>query len=155
MIPLNKRSASIKKYPVNILRLPAQMESLERFRSFILQKLELMGLRREIVLQIELVLEELLSNIIKYTYPHGTGEVEVGCSLERNKLCLSIRDWGTPFNPFEYETLDPTLDIMDRKIGGLGIYLVKNIVDEYNYQRQGESNFLRVYFTVKPTINNH
>jgi anti-sigma regulatory factor (Ser/Thr protein kinase) len=79
---------------MNRLRLPATMESLEGFRSFLGQELEHLDVAPARRLEIELVLEELLTNIIRYAYPPGQGEVEVGYSMEHpHRLCLFLMDW--------------------------------------------------------------
>ena len=89
------------------MRLPAKLESLETFRSFVLQTIKDWNITPEIVPKIELVLEEVLTNIINYAYPTGEGDVEVKCTLlNKDKLCFVIRDWGNPFNPLKENSPD-------------------------------------------------
>jgi serine/threonine-protein kinase RsbW len=129
------------------LRLPATMESLEVFRLFVLGKLRQLNIVQELVFKVELVLEEVLTNVIHYAYPEGAGDVEVGCAIEGDeKFCFCVTDWGIPFNPLERP--DPELgeDISDRQVGGLGIYLVRHLVDQLHYHRQEGGNTLTFCF---------
>jgi len=127
------------------LRLPAKLESLETVRSFVLQTIKDWNITQEIVSKIELVLEEVLTNIINYAYPTGEGDVEVQCTLmNKDKLCFVIQDWGNPFNPLTENSPDLSTDLFERKIGGLGIFLVRKMVDELDYQREEGKNILKL-----------
>jgi len=88
-----------------------------------------------------IVLDELLNNVISYAY-HGEKEkeIEVGFELSSNRLVLTIKDSGVPFNPFTLESPDISESIEEREIGGLGIHMVRNMMDEYSYQRQINKN---------------
>ena len=98
------------------------------------------------IYQVNLALEEIFANIARYAYPSQEGMVYVSYEVnkEENKLKVIIRDQGIEFNPLEKE--DPDLDssVKERKIGGLGIYIVKNIVDNVEYQRINNENILRL-----------
>ena len=134
---------------MNRLRLPAVMESLEAFRSFLSPELAQLGLPRERRLEIELVMEELLTNIIHYAYPRGPGDVEVSYFLEDQlRFCLSLRDWGRGFNLLEKgpPDLDPDLD--RRPIGGLGVYLTRQLADEIDYQHEAGANRVTLCFNL-------
>jgi len=113
------------------LRLPAKLESLETFRSFVLQTIKDWHITQEMVSRIELVLEEVLTNIINYAYPTQEGDVEVKCTrLNKDKLCFVIQDWGHPFNPLTENSPNLSGDLFERRIGGLGIFLIRKMVDE-------------------------
>ncbi len=136
---------------MNRLRLPAAMESLEGFRTFLGQELEQLGLPRERRGEIELVLEELLTNIIRYAYPRGPGEVEVSYFLEDHlRFCLSLKDWGRSFNPLEAgpPNLDPDLD--QRPLGGLGVYLAGQLADHIAYHYEAGANQVTLCFDLTP-----
>jgi serine/threonine-protein kinase RsbW len=129
------------------IRLPAKTESLERLRAFVLDWVNQCGISAQTRLEVDLVLEELLTNVINYAYPDESGDVEVGYAMEGPKrLCLTVKDWGKPFNPLA--CAEPALyaDVEDRKVGGLGIYLVRHIADRICYRRLGDSNVLEVSF---------
>lgn len=93
--------------------------------------------------ELELILEEVLVNIIRYAYQASAGEIEIACApAGEDGLRISVMDTGVPFNPLEKS--DPDLDaaIEDRPIGGLGIYLVRQLANEVLYRRDGEKNVL-------------
>ena len=127
--------------------MPATMESLEIFRLFVLGKLRQLNMVQELVFKVELVLEEVLTNVIHYAYPEEAGEVEVGCTIEGNeKFCFCVIDWGIPFNPLERPDPELSEDLSARHVGGLGIYLVRHLVDELGYHRQEGGNVLTFCF---------
>jgi serine/threonine-protein kinase RsbW len=129
------------------MRLPATMDSLEIFRLFVLGKLRQLNIVQEFVFKVELVLEEVLTNVIHYGYPGKGVEVEVGCGMEDNgRFCFYVTDWGIPFNPLERADPELSEDISERQVGGLGIYLVRHLVDELSYQRQEGGNTLTFCF---------
>jgi Anti-sigma regulatory factor (Ser/Thr protein kinase) len=135
---------------MDTLRLPAKLESLETFRSFVLQTINGWNITQEIVPRIELVLEEVLTNIISYAYPAVEGDVEVKCTqLNKDKLCLVIQDWGNPFNPLTENSPDLATDLFERRIGGLGIFLVRKMVDELDYQHEEGKNILKLCMKMK------
>lgn len=134
---------------MDTIRQPATMENLEAFRSYVLDKAAGWGIVDETLFKIELVLEELLTNVIRHGYADGSGDIEVGCALIGDaRFHLFIRDWGKAFNPLAKEDPDLTQDIDERPIGGLGIHLVRKMVDEINYARAENSNVLNLYFHI-------
>ena len=90
---------------------------------------------------ISIVLDEMLNNIVSYAYDDEE-EHEIDIQIERsgNRLVLTIKDDGVPFNPFGRGAPDTSLSVEDREIGGLGIHLVRNMMDEYLYQRHINKN---------------
>jgi serine/threonine-protein kinase RsbW len=137
---------------MNSLRLPAVMESLKGFRSFLDQELEQLGLIPARRLEIELVLEELLTNIVRYAYPRGRGEIEVSYFLEdRLRFCLSLRDWGRGFNPLEAGPPDLNPNLEKRPIGGLGIYLARQLANKIEYQYEAGANRVTLCFDLSPS----
>lgn len=135
---------------MNTLLLPAKLESVEIVRSFVLQTIKDWNITPEIVPKIELVLEEVLTNIIKYAYPTGEGDVEVQCALlNKDKLCFVILDWGNPFNPLKENNPDLSTDLFERRIGGLGIFLVRKMVDEVDYHYEEGKNILNLCMKIK------
>jgi sigma-B regulation protein RsbU (phosphoserine phosphatase) len=89
----------------------------------------------ETVHQISIVFDELLSNTIKYAYRDELHhEIEIKIRFYKEKLTVTIMDDGIPFNPFDQSDPDTSLPIADRGIGGLGVHLVKFLVDDYSYE---------------------
>ena len=135
---------------MDTLRLPAKMEHLETFRSYVIGKAESWGLVQDLLFKIELVLEELLTNVIHYAYSEDDrGEVEVGCSMaDHSTFHLFIHDWGRPFDPLATKDPDIAQGLDERGIGGLGIHLVRRMADQVTYKREADSNVLNLYFQI-------
>lgn len=99
---------------------------------------------------LRLVVEELVVNIVNYAYGEGgDGPLRIELDSDNNTLTLTITDHGTPFNPLQQDTPDITLSAEERSIGGLGIYLVREMMDDVNYQRIGNSNVLQAKKTIE------
>ncbi len=107
--------------------------------------LEAQALSPKAAYAVELVLEELLTNIIKYAYKdEGQHQIAVSLQVTDTALCMSIEDDGRPFDPCSAPEPDTELALEDRPIGGLGIHLVRDMVDNLHYCRQQEKNCLTI-----------
>ena len=97
-------------------------------------------------MQIDLVVEEIFVNVASYAYEDGIGKATVGCRLLDNPLATEIvfKDEGIPYNPLENEAPDTNLPIEQRRIGGLGIFLVKKNVDFIDYEYKDGQNVLTI-----------
>ena len=90
-----------------------------------------------------LALEEAVVNVINYAYPEGTkGAVNIEVQANDVRLKFVISDSGKYFDPTNVATADTTLSVEERSIGGLGIYLVRQLMDSVNYERIGGFNVL-------------
>ncbi|HBK54643.1 ATP-binding protein [Syntrophomonas wolfei] len=102
------------------------------------------GIPGKTLFQLNLALDELLTNTITYGYPEG-GEHEIMLRLipeGEKELLIEIRDDGLAFNPLEVKAPDLKQDIEERPIGGLGIHLVRQMLDELEYRRENGQNIL-------------
>ena len=104
-----------------------------------------------LLFKIRLSIEEAVENVVRYAYQTGNGWMEVGTELSEDKveLTVELRDAGTPFNPLERPDPDITLAAEDREIGGLGIFLCKQLMDDISYRYEDGCNIL----TMKKKIN--
>jgi len=85
---------------------------------------------------LNLAIEEWVANVINYAYPKGTrGHVELTAQMTDGILKIIIKDHGTPFDPTQHTDVDVNAELDERQIGGLGIYLIKNIMDSMHYER--------------------
>ena len=88
---------------------------------------------------VNLALEEAVVNVINYAYPKGTrGHVEVMARGQGNRLMLAIKDRGVPFDPTQVDDADTSTELEKRAVGGLGIYLVRNLMDDVRYERTAD-----------------
>lgn len=103
--------------------------------------IEMLGLPQELNMPINLALEEAVSNVMLYAYPGKSGQVLVECD-KSNKLVFTITDSGVPFDPTQQIDPDVTQSAEERPIGGLGIFLVRQIMDDIRYERKEDKNIL-------------
>ena len=94
-------------------------------------------------LNLNLALEEAVTNVVLYAYPQGTtGEVDVLARVGVDWIEFVVTDSGKPFDPTAAPAADTTASVSDRRIGGLGIHLVRTIMDSVHYERRGNKNIL-------------
>ena len=97
----------------------------------------------QFIFRVNLVLEELGLNIMSYGYDEGLHEFEITLTSEADVLRIEFTDDGRPFDPLnEAPELDLDASVDDRKVGGLGIHLVRTMVDEMSYRREQDKNHL-------------
>ena len=103
------------------------------------------GFSKKLIFEINLALDELFTNIISYGFKDDDEHViTVTLTPQNDELCLCIEDDGRPFNPIDFETPDVTCSVEDCRIGGLGIHIMKRLMDEVCYQRCGDKNVLNL-----------
>ena len=97
-----------------------------------------------LLFKIRLSIEEAVENVVRYAYEGGIGWLEAGTSLDKDKLVLTVelRDAGVPFNPLDREDPDITLSAEEREMGGLGIFLCKQMMDHIYYRYEDGNNIL-------------
>ena len=118
---------------------------------FVEEVCEEIGLDMSTTMQMNLALEEAVVNVMKYAYPHGiVGNIHIEAQASDVRLKFVISDNGTPFDPTAKAEVDTTLSAEERPIGGLGIHLVRKIMDSINYERSRNKNVL----TLRKKINN-
>ena len=89
-----------------------------------------------------LLVDEAVMNVIHYAYPGRAGKVCLGLRCDGRRIEVDVRDTGIPFDPTQYPAPDVTLPPCARPVGGLGIYLLRNMHAEMEYRREGECNHL-------------
>lgn len=104
----------------------------------------------KLMFNINLVLDELMTNIISYGFPEG-GEhvitVDIGCH-DDDFLDVTLRDGGRPFDPLSAIMPDLSKSVEERPIGGLGVYFAKTFARELEYKYEDNHNILRLKFPV-------
>ena len=101
------------------------------------------GLSADIEGDLSLALEEILMNVIRYGHPEGgRHEILINLSLENECVTVEVEDDGTPFNPLDAPEPDIEAPIEKRPIGGLGIHLVRILMDGLEYRRTNGRNLL-------------
>ena len=133
------------------LTLQNDIEQVPLLAQFVDEVCEEIGLDMPTTMQMNLALEEAVVNVMKYAYPHGiVGDIHIEAQASDVRLKFVISDNGTPFDPTAKAEVDTTLSAEERPIGGLGIHLVRKIMDSINYERTCNKNIL----TLRKKISN-
>ena len=135
-----------KKSAGDELTLEARVENIPAATAFIDQRLEALDCSLKARMQIDVAMDEILSNIANYAYAPGAGGMTVTFAFreETRTAVITFMDRGSPFDPLAAEDPDVTLPAEDRPIGGLGILLVKKTMDLVTYERLDGKNILRI-----------
>lgn len=121
---LQSRSADVATLADNVLDWAATCGLTERTRH-----------------QLGILLDELIANIVRHAYSgRENGRIEVEIRLEEAMLCVTLRDFGPPFDPTQLVPTNTTQDIDERSFGGLGIHFVQRMADRFSYRRDGDAN---------------
>ena len=130
---------------MNNLILKANYDNLEKLLDFVRECGENINCDEPTMLDFILATEEILVNIISYAYPfseNGMVEIKFTSDIDKNFMTLDLVDEGIPFNSLTVEEPDINLPLEERKIGGMGIFLVKKVTDDMKYKREKGKNIL-------------
>ncbi len=125
------------------ITLTNDVQEVPRLNVFVDEVCEDMGCDMETTMRMNLAIEEAVVNVIDYAYPSGTvGSIDIKVTIYDNHMEFVISDSGTPFDPTKKEDVDISLPVEERRIGGLGIHLVRQLMDKINYERKDGRNIL-------------
>lgn len=123
------------------IQFAAKFEYLDEIREFVGDIARKGGFDEKAVYNIQLATDEAASNIIEHAYEGITnGVLELSCGMRGNVLTVVLVDHGEAFDPSEIPIPDLKADLSDRKIGGLGIFLMRKLMDEVHYESHPEKN---------------
>ncbi len=132
------------------LTLPNDIEAIPEMSEFVEQMCSEAGVSASDTMSIVLAIEEAVVNVMQYAYPQGTkGDVILEAVADDKHLDFIISDYGIPFDPTKKEKVDTTLSAEERPIGGLGIHLVREIMDAVNYEYSHHKNILSLRKNLK------
>jgi serine/threonine-protein kinase RsbW len=126
------------------ISVPADLARLEDLVDAVLACGREQGLSGSRLSGLAVATEEVFVNICRYSYPEEEGEVKVSCFLEGKRFVVEFSDSGIPFDATSLPDPDITAGIMERAIGGLGIFLARKMTDEVRYRREDGRNVLRI-----------
>lgn len=126
----------------------ADLSTLDAMMQYLRSEASHYGMDEKTTHKMELACEEAIVNIISYAYPEQKGPLSIVCCLKGKRFEITLRDLGIPFNPIDAE-VNPQLDksVLERRVGGLGIFLIRKAIDEAYYQRIDNENVLRLTFS--------
>lgn len=125
------------------LELINTLSELGKLPQFVEEICDEMALGPDKVFNLNLVLEEALTNVIMYAYPQGEEHaILVDAKSDDKEMVFTITDTGIPFDPTEVPDADVSLSAEEREIGGLGIFLIRQIMNRVEYQRLDDKNIL-------------
>jgi serine/threonine-protein kinase RsbW len=127
------------------LKIDARLENLSLIADFIYRSMNQLGIKAG-VLEVQTAVDEACTNIIKHAYSDEGGIITLTCEVRGNDFIVTIRDRGKPFDPSSVPSPDIEADLDKRRIGGLGIYLMKKLMDDVSYSfdaRKGNTLVMR------------
>ena len=133
------------------ITVPAQIDSLSPVMDFVDTFADKSGFGKKRTGEVRLAIEEILVNIIHYAYPEISGEVEIACHLaDDGTMVIEVKDQGIPFNILSVKDPNIAAGVDERQIGGLGIFFVKQLMDDVQYRREGDQNILTLSVYPRP-----
>ena len=123
------------------LIIEAKIENLDSVLDFINEKIEDCSVK--IQNQIRIAVDEIFSNIARYAYHPEVGGAAVRI-VAGDDVIIEFEDSGVPYDPLEKDDPDISLSAEEREIGGLGLFMVKNLMDSVEYRRDGNRNILTI-----------
>lgn len=131
---------------MNELTIEATLENIAAVTDFVNAELEAYDCPMKVQMQIDVAIDELFGNIAHYAYQPEVGSATVRVEVEESppSVVITFIDRGVPYNPLGNPDPDITLSAEERKAGGLGIFLVKNTMDDMSYEYKDGQNILRI-----------
>ena len=128
------------------MTIAATVESIPAVTAFVDEHLDALQCPPKAQAQIDIAIDELFSNIARYAYAPDTGPATVRVDVDDDPLAVIITfiDNGTPFDPLSLDDPDITLSAEERRIGGLGVFLVKKTMSDISYEYKDGKNILRI-----------
>jgi serine/threonine-protein kinase RsbW len=122
---------------------PAKIEYLYECIHLVSSCAKQLGFEKKSIKKIELSTEEALVNIFNHAYKDESGDVEISCMIDHeDRLIIEIKDSGVPFNMLNVQEPELNLDIDNYNIGGLGIFMIRSLMDDVKYRRESGVNIL-------------
>ena len=133
------------------LHVDADLKELDVVQDFIRQELAKYDVSPRIMFQLELAIEEIFTNIASYAYHPEIGEATVSCAVREDPLQVTIQflDSGKPFDPLAREKADTSKEALLERTGGLGIFLVRENMDDVEYSYENGKNILTISKTLE------
>jgi len=131
------------------LSIAPEFEEIDRLNSELAKFAEENDLPAAVVGKLNIAMDDLVNNIISYGLDEGYDQsIEIDCSYSGKRLEIEVIDGGKPFNPFENLQVDTSASLEDRELGGLGRLLVRELMDEVDYERRRQKNVVKLIINI-------
>ena len=144
MIAFNYKAKSLNH--INTYKNKATILNVTDFFDWLHNSIEPWTLDNSLINKINICSEEIFVNIASYAYPEKEGMVEVSINKAGNEIILKFEDFGISYNPLEKPDPDITLSLEERQLGGLGIFMVKEMAENVIYERKNDKNIITIIF---------
>ncbi len=124
------------------ITLPNDVQTIPQLAEFIDQIADSNGINPSVTMSLNLAMEEAVVNVMKYAYPEGTGDIDISATVNNDIILFTVTDSGVAFDPTGVNEPEIDKPAEDRPIGGLGIHLVRQIMDSVSYERKDGKNIL-------------
>jgi serine/threonine-protein kinase RsbW len=122
---------------------PARFEFLDEIREFVAQVAREGGFNEKETYSLQLAADEAASNIIEHAYDGVfDADLDITCDMYGNALIITMHDMGIPFDPSTVKQPNLKADLSERQIGGLGMYLMRKLMDEVRYESNSKTGNL-------------
>ena len=129
----------------NKIKIRAVAENMSVVTDYLTECLEKKGIPEKHIYALNIAADEIFSNIAKYGFTHEAGEVDILVETGESGVRLTFTDSGRPFNPLEADDPDITKKAEEREPGGLGIFMVKKLMDKTEYRYENGRNVMSVF----------
>ncbi len=133
------------------ITLPGRLENLETIGDFIARSAQALGLDKDQTYQAQLAVDEACANVIQHgSLPDTEGSISLECCRQGDACVFTLRDQGQAFDPTTVPPPNLQADLHRRKPGGLGIYLMRKLMDKVSYRTEQGTNILTLTKKLKP-----
>ena len=126
------------------ITVPALIGYLNEIFVFVESAARIAGMDDKQQNSLKIAVEEIFVNIASYAYSSGEGDVTVRFSYDQEKLVFEFEDSGLPYDPLAKSDPDISLSVDEREIGGLGVFMVKKLMDNLEYRYEEGKNILTI-----------
>jgi len=127
--------------PLDVV-IPSRLEEIPKISAELELCMQSMGFSDDQILDLQLAVEEAITNVIKHGYDGTSGTIAVRCTALDDEIAIEISDSAPAFDPLSVPEPDTSADIDQRGIGGLGIFLIRRVTDSATYRYEQEKNIL-------------
>ncbi len=120
------------------IKVEGGLENLPTIGDFITRVMTQMGAEEGDIFKVQLAVDEACTNIIQHAYSGKGGIIAISCELQDSDFVITLRDGGRPFDPNSVPPPDLQADLDERKVGGLGIYWMRKLMDDVSYNSDPE-----------------